>query len=123
MLLGACCSLWAADSKPGPVSVVIAPAVALENMGNNAVRVKIRLSPASSAHIWLSNTCADTTAGPYILSLSGDYTIPVSTIPGAGDTVCVVSVLDGLTARMNVPNRPKSVFVDTSSTVQTVSTI
>jgi hypothetical protein len=90
-------NLAAADSKSQTVSVKIVPEVAVSLQGADSVSVKIRLSEMGKAQLWIADSCSMPLAGSKTIEKSGTFEIPLSTLPGAGRAVCLVSVVDGLT--------------------------
>jgi len=102
------------------LSVIVRPEVLLTNRGDT-LNVKIRLSEGASAQLWIADSCAivPIIRAPSVVSIpdqiitissegaavptytaykSGTYQIPLSSISGHGNWVCLLSS-DGITAQ------------------------
>ena len=72
-----------------------------------AVRmIAARLSEGSEAQVWLGEDCSRGTTASHTISDSGAYEIPLSTLPGTGRMVCLLSAADGLADAVSLRGRP-----------------
>jgi len=89
-------SLVAADSRAVSLSVTFGPEVLATVQGTDAVALRIRLSPAATAQLWIADICSIPVAGARTISQTGEYQITVSSLPGVGGRFCLASTMDGL---------------------------
>ena len=94
------CGLFAADSRSALISVSVKPEVALAIGGSSTVTVRIRLSPSSTARLWIADSCTTDAGASYLLTQSGEYHIPLSALGGTGKVACLTSVSDGMNAQV-----------------------
>jgi len=94
----------ASDPKPSSLSVRFLPEVALTSQGSSFVSLKIRLSDGAFAQLWIADTCSSGSPSAYLVRVSGEYQIPVSSLGTEGATICLSST-DGLRAeaRLSAP--------------------
>lgn len=88
--------LMAADWKPSAVTVRVEPEVLVSVHGTQSVGVMIRLSPGSTAKLWIGDNCSTPLAAGFSIGKSGTYEVPIAQLPGSGRMVCLVSAADGL---------------------------
>lgn len=117
------CALFAAEHRSASLTVSVRPQVVLSIEGSSNIKVKIRLSPSSSAHLWIADTCTAPASAPFVLAQSGEYHIPVSALNGTGGLVCVTAVLDGLGTEARLPFQSGVPTIQSSPQAQTFSTI
>lgn len=95
MLVTAVQCALAADRSSAILSVEFAPEVLMTQSGG-VVNLKIRLSDRGSARIWIADSCTvsgkqgDAPAS-YVVNQSGEYEIPLSSVPGRGSRICLTS--------------------------------
>jgi hypothetical protein len=96
ILFAACAlSLFGADSRAVSLTARFGPEV-LATAGSDSVSLRIRLSVGAAAQVWIADICSSTSAGARLIAQSGDYNLPISTLPGTGRSFCVSSLADGL---------------------------
>ncbi len=80
--------------------LVVRPEANMMWMGTDALRLKIRLAPGAHARLWGDQSCGAPAAGAYAVLRSGNYVIPVSSIPNSGSgNICLASS-DGALSRV-----------------------
>jgi len=68
----------------GILSVQVRPEELLQSQGSS-VKLKIRLAPGTTAHLWAAETCASPGAASQVIALSGSYSIPLNSFaPASG---------------------------------------
>src|SRR5690349_15650770 len=87
------------DSKSNTLFVNVRPEVALFSMGSRTVGLKIRLSDGASAQLWIADSCSIASSSAYLIRVSGDYQVPITSLGKAGRTACLSSS-DGMTAQV-----------------------
>jgi len=88
--------LMAADAKHSAIAVRVGPEVLVSVNGNQSVSVRIRLSPAAKAQLWIGDNCSIPLAAGYGIGQSGMYEVPIAVVPGSGRMICLTSAEDGL---------------------------
>ena len=105
----------APDSRSTTLLVTFKPEVVLSNQGSSTVNLRIRLSEGASAQLWLADMCTGVPGSAYVIRMSGDYQIPVSSLGETGITACLSST-DGLRAQaqLAVPVKERIRCVDST---------
>ncbi|HEY2014074.1 MAG TPA: hypothetical protein VGH38_11275 [Bryobacteraceae bacterium] len=88
--------LMASDSKPVSLVVRVAPELAVSQEGADSIGIKIRLSELARAQLWIADNCSTPLPDSSTISHSGEYRIPISTLPGSGRMVCLFSNLGAM---------------------------
>jgi hypothetical protein len=123
LLLLTCSALSAAEHRTASLTISVNPAVVLSVEGTSSLGVKIRISSAVSAYLWIADACTATTSAPFVVAQSGEYHIPLSALHGSGSLACLSALLDGLTAEVQLPSKPIVPTIQSTSQAQTVSSI
>ena len=86
----------AADHKVTSIFVRVVPEAVVSVQGTTTVSVRIRLSQAGAAQVWVGDNCATPLPNSQVIRQSGEYSFPLATVPGTGKRVCLTSAIDGL---------------------------
>ncbi len=92
-LLGSGAAAHGADmTAHSQLMVQVRPEAALETLGSDAVRLKIRLVPGTQARVWAAESCGAPAPNTYTVAQSGVHVIPISTMAnGSSSNVCLAS--------------------------------
>lgn len=96
-------SAGAADHKTAAISVLVVPEAMLSVQGADIVGVRIRLSQSAKAQVWIGDNCLVPLPNSRSIGQSGEYNIALSTLPGTGRMVCLLSATDGLAKSAPLP--------------------
>lgn len=88
----------ATEATPGALLVSIRPEVQLRLQGRDRVSLRIRLAPQAQANLWRSDNCESSVGTPYVIVVSGDYSVPLASIAGEGSLICLRSTDGTLSA-------------------------
>ena len=91
-----CAVVIAADSRMTSLIVRYRPEAVVSVQGGNVANLKIRLSEMAVATVWIADTCAAPAKESQTISESGEYHIPISSVPGQGRNFCLLSNADGI---------------------------
>jgi hypothetical protein len=97
------------ESSSSQLLVNVQSEASLRQEGNDAVYVKIRLSPQSRATVWAQDRCESPQPNSYAIPRSGSYLIPLSAVGSQGDVNVCLSSNDGtLNASIRIVSKPIS---------------
>lgn len=83
--------------------VQVRPEAALETLGGDAVRLKIRLAPGAQARVWTADSCGVPAPNTYTVAQSGIHVIPISTLAnGSSSNVCLASSDGSLRTQLTI---------------------
>ena len=84
----------------------VRPEAALLPVGDNAVRLKIRLAPGAQATLWASDSCEAPLPNGFVVSRAGAYLIPLSAIENTGSrNICLASSDGALNSSISLLRR------------------